>query len=137
MSDNKFGERLHALRTGAGISQERLAQRAGISVRALSDMERGRTRGPRQRTVEALVSALGVDGVVGRELEDAARSGRPRAVGGTGPRSSAGTGQARGWRLGTGWRCRAIFVTSPPAAPPWPGCGSWPSTSIPPDRRSP
>lgn len=92
MSDNKFGERLHALRSGAGISQERLAQRAGISVRALSDMERGRTRGPRQRTVEALVAALGVDGVVGQELEDAARSGRPRAVGGTGPRSSAGTG---------------------------------------------
>ncbi|WP_327170272.1 helix-turn-helix domain-containing protein [Streptomyces sp. NBC_01336] len=102
MSDNKFGERLHALRTGAGISQERLAQRAGISVRALSDMERGRTRGPRQRTVEALVAALGVDGVVGRELEDAARSGRPRAVGGTGPRSSAGTGPGAGLAAGHG-----------------------------------
>ncbi|WP_405702483.1 helix-turn-helix domain-containing protein [Streptomyces sp. NBC_01383] len=96
MSDNGFGERLHALRTGAGISQEQLAQRAGISVRALSNMERGRARGPRLRTVEALVAALGLDGVVGQELEDAARLGRPRAVGGTGPKSSAGTGPGSG-----------------------------------------
>ncbi|MFF3620937.1 helix-turn-helix transcriptional regulator [Streptomyces sp. NPDC002467] len=36
---------MHALRTGAGLSQEELAQAAGSSVRALSDLERGRTRG--------------------------------------------------------------------------------------------
>lgn len=102
MGDKNFGELLHALRTRAGISQERLAQRAGISVRALSDMERGRTRGPRQSTVEALAAALGVDGMVGHELEDAARSGRPRAVGGAGPHASAGTGPGAGSPAGHG-----------------------------------
>jgi hypothetical protein len=30
---------------------------AGVSVRALSDLERGRARGPQRRTVEALAGA--------------------------------------------------------------------------------
>ncbi|MGT2532590.1 helix-turn-helix domain-containing protein [Streptomyces nojiriensis] len=52
---------MHALRTGAGLSQEELAQAAGLSVRALSDLERGRTRGPQRRTVRALATVLGLD----------------------------------------------------------------------------
>ncbi|WP_051789966.1 helix-turn-helix domain-containing protein [Streptomyces sp. NRRL S-1022] len=73
-----FGARLLALRTGAGLSQEELAQTAGISVRALSDMERGRSRGPQRRTVHALVTALRLSPQDARELERLASLGRPR-----------------------------------------------------------
>ncbi|MGW6834903.1 helix-turn-helix domain-containing protein [Streptomyces sp. NPDC054949] len=78
MSNGGFAERLYALRTGAKLSQEELARAAGVSVRALSDMERGRSRGPQRRTVQALAAALGLDATELRELERAAESGRPR-----------------------------------------------------------
>ncbi|MFD8979485.1 ATP-binding protein [Streptomyces sp. NPDC059564] len=78
MSDGEFAERLRALRAGAGVSQEDLAQTAGVSVRALSDLERGRTRGPQRRTVQALATALGLDAIGAHDLERAARLGRPR-----------------------------------------------------------
>ena len=40
-----FGESLRTLRTAAALSQGALAARAGLSLRAISDLERGvRTR---------------------------------------------------------------------------------------------
>ncbi|KJY21306.1 hypothetical protein VR44_38325 [Streptomyces katrae] len=81
-----FGALLYGLRRRAGLSQEELAHAAGVSVRALSYMERGRSRGPQRRTVQALAEALGLDPEGARELEHtrawAARAGpaprRPR-----------------------------------------------------------
>ncbi|MEU3405263.1 helix-turn-helix domain-containing protein [Streptomyces sp. NPDC006670] len=73
-----FGALLHGLRTAAGLSQEELAHAAGVSVRALSYMERGRSRGPQRRTVRALAEALGLDAEGARELEHTASLGRPR-----------------------------------------------------------
>ncbi|MDK9499242.1 helix-turn-helix domain-containing protein [Streptomyces katrae] len=73
-----FGALLHRLRAGAGLSQEELAHDAGVSVRALSYMERGHTRGPQRRTVQALAAALGLDAAGALELERAASLGRPR-----------------------------------------------------------
>lgn len=77
-SGRNFGQRLRALRLNAGMSQEALSHEAGVSVRALTDMERGRTRGPQRRTVRALAEALGLDAAAAGELEDAASLGRPR-----------------------------------------------------------
>ncbi|MFJ6529316.1 ATP-binding protein [Streptomyces longwoodensis] len=77
-SGRNFGQRLRALRVNAGLSQEALSHEAGVSVRALADMERGRTRGPQRRTVRALADALGLDGAGADELEEAASLGRPR-----------------------------------------------------------
>ncbi|WP_051806249.1 helix-turn-helix domain-containing protein [Streptomyces sp. NRRL F-2747] len=74
----RFGALLHRLRTGAGLSQEELAHAAGVSVRALSYMERGHTRGPQRRSVQALAAALGLDAADTRSLERAASLGRPR-----------------------------------------------------------
>ncbi|MFF9352381.1 ATP-binding protein [Streptomyces sp. NPDC014734] len=74
----EFGPLLRDLRRHAGLSQEELAQRTGVSVRALADMERGRTRGPQRRTVAALVAVLAPDGAQAEALERAAASGRPR-----------------------------------------------------------
>lgn len=73
-----FGSQLLALRSRAGLSQEALSQAAGVSVRALADLERGRTRGPQRRTVQALATALGLDAAQTARLERAASLGRPR-----------------------------------------------------------
>lgn len=80
-SGRNFGQRLRALRVNAGLSQEALSHEAGVSVRALADMERGRTRGPQRRTVRALADALGLDGAGADELEEAASLGRPAPAG--------------------------------------------------------
>jgi tetratricopeptide (TPR) repeat protein/transcriptional regulator with XRE-family HTH domain len=58
--DREFGLLLRRCRVGAGLTQEELAQRAGLSVRAVSDMERGRTRRPFLRSVRQLADALGL-----------------------------------------------------------------------------
>ncbi|MYR40712.1 helix-turn-helix transcriptional regulator, partial [Streptomyces sp. SID5910] len=74
-SAGDFGQRLRNLRGRAGLSQEALAHAAGVSVRALADMERGRTRGPQRRTVQALAEALGLDDVDAAGLEMSAARG--------------------------------------------------------------
>ncbi|AZM87139.1 NB-ARC domain-containing protein [Streptomyces sp. W1SF4] len=85
-----FGALLYGLRTGAGLSQEELAHDAGVSVRALSYMEGGHTRGPQRRTVQALAAALGLDAAGALELERAASLGRPRPARTAGAAGAAG-----------------------------------------------
>ncbi|GAA4491252.1 hypothetical protein GCM10023191_024840 [Actinoallomurus oryzae] len=53
-----FGALLRAHRTRLGLSQEKLSAESGMSVRAISDMERGRARGPQSRSTEVLGTAL-------------------------------------------------------------------------------
>ena len=55
-----FGELLRRHRVAAALSQEELAERAGLSVRGLSDLERGARRAPRLETVRLLTDALGL-----------------------------------------------------------------------------
>ncbi|AUG80626.1 Helix-turn-helix domain-containing protein [Kitasatospora sp. MMS16-BH015] len=73
-----LGPLLRGLRTRAGLSQEELSHRSGISVRAVADLERGRARGPQRRTVQALAQGLGLDEAGARQLEQAASPGRSR-----------------------------------------------------------
>jgi predicted ATPase/tetratricopeptide (TPR) repeat protein len=56
-----FADLLVELRLGRGLSQEALAARAAVSVRAISDLERGTTRRPHRDTVRALADALALD----------------------------------------------------------------------------
>ena len=56
-----FGERLHALREAAGLSQEELAARASLSTDAISSLERGTRTHPYPATVRALADALDLD----------------------------------------------------------------------------
>ena len=53
-----FGVMLRAYRRLAGLSQEELAERSGLSVRAIGDLERGRTRWPYRNSVYRLADAL-------------------------------------------------------------------------------
>lgn len=59
-SSHPFGALLRRYRALAGLTQESLAGRAGISVRAVSDLERGVNRAPRAETLDLLVAALGL-----------------------------------------------------------------------------
>ena len=47
-----FGSLLKRLRVAAGLTQEALAERAGLSVRAISDLERGVNRAPHDDTLQ-------------------------------------------------------------------------------------
>jgi predicted ATPase/transcriptional regulator with XRE-family HTH domain len=55
-----FGDVLRHYRSAAGLSQERLAERTGLSVRGVSDLERGARRTPRLETVRRLADGLGL-----------------------------------------------------------------------------
>ena len=57
-----FGAQLKALREAAGYTQEELATIAGLSVHAVSALERGQRRRPHVETVRALSAALDLTG---------------------------------------------------------------------------
>ena len=59
--DAAFGMLLRRYRLAAGLSQEALAERAGISTDAVSALERGRRKAPRLETVGLLAGALDLD----------------------------------------------------------------------------
>src|SRR5579864_2877499 len=53
-----FGELLRQFRQRTGLTQEELAERANVSARAISDLERGAKQVPHRTTVALLASAL-------------------------------------------------------------------------------
>jgi transcriptional regulator with XRE-family HTH domain len=55
-----LGELLRRLRAERGLTQEELAEKSGMSVRALSNLECG-TSAPRIKTTRLLASALDVN----------------------------------------------------------------------------
>jgi transcriptional regulator with XRE-family HTH domain len=59
-SIESLGQRLKRLREAAGLSQQDLAVRAGLSVSVVSQIEQGRKADPRMTTVLFLAEALGV-----------------------------------------------------------------------------
>jgi len=56
--DTPFGSRLRRLREAAGLTQEELAARAGLTAKAVSALERGERRRPYPHTVRSLADAL-------------------------------------------------------------------------------
>jgi predicted ATPase/DNA-binding XRE family transcriptional regulator len=68
-----FGAHLKALREAAGFTQEELATIAGLSVHAVSALERGERRRPQFETVRSLSSALDLPDRVRDELLASAR----------------------------------------------------------------
>jgi transcriptional regulator with XRE-family HTH domain/tetratricopeptide (TPR) repeat protein len=85
-----LGTWLRSCRQSAGMSQEELAERASLSVRALSNIERGRTEYPHPGSLRRLADALALQG------------------------------QARAEFLGLGRRTPAsvAYIAMPPLAPP-------------------
>jgi predicted ATPase/transcriptional regulator with XRE-family HTH domain len=75
-----FGGLLQRYRAAAGLSQEELADRAGLSRRGISDLERGVRRSPYPATVRRLAAALGLAEADRRVLLGAARTSSSAAV---------------------------------------------------------
>jgi len=69
-----FGAQLKALREAAGFTQEELATIAGLSVQAVSALERGQRRRPHPETVRALSAALDLNGATRDALIESARA---------------------------------------------------------------
>ncbi|MEV6864110.1 helix-turn-helix domain-containing protein [Streptosporangium subroseum] len=65
-------------RHAARLTLEQLAEASGVSARTLSNMERGRSRGPQHRTVTALADALALEKIAREQLIELARDGRLR-----------------------------------------------------------
>lgn len=61
------GSWLRRQREAAGLTQEELAERSGLSVRAISNLERDRTRRPHPDTLRRVAGSLGLTGA---ELTD-------------------------------------------------------------------
>lgn len=73
-----FGELLSTYRGAAGFTQEELAERAGLSVGAISLLERGLRIAPRPRTVARLTATLGLGP---QERQQLAAAGKRRPAG--------------------------------------------------------
>jgi len=90
-----FGARLRRARLAAGLTQEELAERAGLSARGIQDLERGLRATPQRETVRRLAGALGLPpgdaAALGATVSRARRSGpgAPRP----GPDPAAGPGR--------------------------------------------
>jgi len=74
--DRPFGAVLRAHRVAAGLSQETLAERAHLSRRTISDLERGISTAPYRDTVALLAGALALSESDRAALDDAVRRAR-------------------------------------------------------------
>ncbi len=89
-----FGELLRHYRVAAVLTQEELAARAGLSARAISDLERGVKSHPHPDTVRRLAEALGLESAA-RTSFDAARRRRTARGGPSGRLSDTGINAAQ------------------------------------------
>ena len=69
-----FGAQLKALREAAGFTQDELATIAGLSIHAVSALERGERRRPHVETVRALSAALDLTGATRDGFQGSARA---------------------------------------------------------------
>ncbi|MGB3328581.1 MAG: helix-turn-helix domain-containing protein [Thermomicrobiales bacterium] len=75
-----FANLLQQLRRERGWTQEELAERAGLSTRGISDLERGLKSRPRRATIESLATAFALEGSGQATFEDIARGRAPGRV---------------------------------------------------------
>src|SRR5215831_2339139 len=71
-----FASLLRRSRQAAGLTQEELAERAGLGVQTIGALERGTSRAPHKDTIDLLAEALELTGPDRAALEAAARKSR-------------------------------------------------------------
>jgi transcriptional regulator with XRE-family HTH domain len=69
-------ETLKRLRSEAGLTQQQLAERSGLSIASLMALEQGRSDNPRLDTLRKLAAALNC--TVGKLVDDAAPPAPPK-----------------------------------------------------------
>jgi predicted ATPase/DNA-binding XRE family transcriptional regulator len=84
-SDAAFGTLLRRHRTASGLSQEALAERAGLSRRGIADLERGARNFPYGETIRRLADALNLTpeeraGLLAAGTRESAPHGETRAL---------------------------------------------------------
>ena len=84
-----FATLLRRLRTEAGLTQEELAEAAGLSARSVSDLERGVAQTARKDTARLLADALSLTGAARASFEAVARG---RAAAGASAPPGTGVG---------------------------------------------
>jgi predicted ATPase/transcriptional regulator with XRE-family HTH domain len=84
-----FAQLLRRHRVDSKLSQEELADRARVSVKAVGALERGERRAPYRETVASLAAALGLSAVERGLLEDAAAAARRRVERAANPAASS------------------------------------------------
>jgi tetratricopeptide (TPR) repeat protein len=87
----EFGRLLAGFRLSRGLSQDELADRSGMSVRAIRNLERGQVEHPRRTSVALLATALALD-EADREAFKNAAAGLPGLAEGR-PKSRSGMEQ--------------------------------------------
>lgn len=98
MVSERFAGRLRELREQAGLTQEQLADRAGLTKWGITDLERGR-RSPTWETVLVLCEALGVKCTAFTQQPatmDKRGRGRPRKTAGASRDKPPATPKRRG-----------------------------------------
>ncbi|MFL5799443.1 MAG: ATP-binding protein [Actinomycetota bacterium] len=112
MEAEELGPLLRQLRASAGLTQEELAERAGISARTVSDVERGLRSAVYRDTAERLAVALGLEDEGRTRFESVARGPRRARLAeppGAGPRAMAGAVPVQPTRLtGRGSELEAV-----------------------------
>ena len=115
-----FAAVLRQFRVAAGLTQEELAERAMLSLRGVSDLERGVKTRPQRETVRLLVEGLGLEGADRAAFEEAARPrSRLAAVPASAPAASA--------------NAQTLPPTTPPTGatnPDWPATLPAPTTAL-------
>jgi predicted ATPase/transcriptional regulator with XRE-family HTH domain len=99
VESHAFGALLKRYRLAAGLTQETLAEQAGLSSRGLSDLERGARRIPRLETIHLLAGALRLSARERAIFLAAARPADQRGVATTGRETqdeAASPGEALG-----------------------------------------
>jgi len=86
-SHTEFGDLLKRHRLAAELTQQELARAAGISTRAISDLERGINQTPRKDTVQLLSAALHLDGAEQAQFAALAHRLRRRTAPSASPRA--------------------------------------------------
>jgi transcriptional regulator with XRE-family HTH domain len=76
-SKTGFGDLLRRLRNAGGLTQEELAERAGLSPRSVSDLERSINQTARKETARLLADALGLLGAARAEFQAVAGGRTP------------------------------------------------------------
>ena len=76
-----FAQLLRRQRLARGLTQQELADRARLSERSISDLERGVKTAPRLVTVRLLIEALGLEGADAAAFREAVQPGQAEVVG--------------------------------------------------------
>jgi transcriptional regulator with XRE-family HTH domain/tRNA A-37 threonylcarbamoyl transferase component Bud32 len=97
-------------RLASGMTQEELAGKSGLSVRAISNLERGRTARPHPRSLEVLAVALGLPETAGTAWATRLRADQARDASSQAPRQLPAAGERSS-------QSHAVLIAADPGLP--------------------